>query len=330
MKVLNSEVTEIFMRKVAVIIPNFNGEKFLGDALGALEYDKYSVIVVDNGSTDGSVAFIKNYFPQTEIICLDENYGFSRAVNEGLKKCDAKFAVLLNNDTRAEKGFVDKLLEAMEADERIFSCQAKMLQMDYPEKIDSAGDFYCALGWGISRGKDKQKILYCTRDRIFSACAGAAMYRTEVFRRIGYFDEAHFAYLEDVDVGYRARIAGYENAFAPEAIVYHKGSGATGSRHNAFKVKLAARNNLYMIYKNMPRWQILINLPLLLIGWLIKALYFALKGMGLSYVKGSWKGILLARKGHKTPFLAENFDHCWEIQIQLWKALRYLIMVPFR
>ena len=330
MKVLNSEVTEIFMRKVAVIIPNFNGEKFLGDALGALEYDKYSVIVVDNGSTDGSVAFIKNYFPQIEMICLDENYGFSRAVNEGLKKCDAKFAVLLNNDTRAEKGFVDKLLEAMEADERIFSCQAKMLQMDYPEKIDSAGDFYCALGWGISRGKDKQKFLYCTRDRIFSACAGAAMYRTEVFRRIGYFDEAHFAYLEDVDVGYRARIAGYENAFAPEAIVYHKGSGATGSRHNAFKVKLAARNNLYMIYKNMPRWQILMNLPLLLIGWLIKALYFALKGMGLSYVKGSWKGILLARKGHKVPFLAENFDHCWKIQIQLWKALRYLIMVPFR
>lgn len=330
MKVLNSEVTEIFMRKVAVIIPNFNGEKFLDDALGALEYDKYPVMVVDNGSTDGSVAFIKKHFPQTELICLDQNYGFCRAVNEGLKKCDAEFAVLLNNDTRAEKGFVDKLLKVMESNQRVFSCQAKMLQMDRPERIDSAGDFYCALGWGLSRGKDRPATEFCREDFIFASCAGAAIYRTNVFRKIGYFDEAHFAYLEDVDIGYRARIAGYENYFAPEAIVYHKGSGATGSRHNAFKVEHSSCNNLYMIYKNMPRWQILLNLPLLLVGWLVKCLYFALKGMGLSYVKGSWKGILLARKGHKIPFLAENFDHCWKIQIQLWKALRYLIKVPLR
>ena len=107
--------------------------------------------------------------------------------------------------------------------------------------------------------KTARQISLLNPAKIFSACGGAVLYRREVFDQIGLFDEAHFAYLEDVDVGYRAQICGYENWYEPQAVVYHKGSAATGSRHNTFKVSHASRNNIYLIYKNMARWQILIN-----------------------------------------------------------------------
>ncbi|MDO5539769.1 MAG: glycosyltransferase family 2 protein [Eubacteriales bacterium] len=313
------------MRKVAVVIPNLNGMAYLEACLGSLEVQKYPVIMVDNGSTDGSVEFVKKYYPEVELICLDKNYGFCKAVNEGIKSCDAEFVILLNNDTKAAVGFVENLLNAIQQDEKIFSCQAKMMQMDKPDLIDSAGDFYCALGWQRARGKDCLGTSCSKADEIFSSCGGAAIYRRDVFEKIGYFDEAHFAYLEDVDIGYRARIAGYQNRFVPDATVYHKGSGATGSRYNRFKVEHSAKNNVYMIYKNMPYWQIVINLPFLVIGWLIKFLFFSVKGMGPVYIKGLWKGVLLARAGEKVSFLPENLDNCWSIQLQLWKNLFLLL-----
>ena len=124
-------------------------------------------------------------------------------------------------------------------------------------------------------------------DRIFSACAGAAIYRKELLEKIGLFDEAHFAYLEDVDVGYRANLYGYRNLFAPDAAVYHVGSAVSGSRHNPFKVELTARNNLYLIYKNMPPLQLLINLPFLLLGILIICVVII---TGRSFVDGMSHG----------------------------------------
>ena len=121
-----------------------------------------------------------------------------------------------------------------------------------------------------------------------------------------------------MDIGYRAKIAGYENWFVPEAVVYHKGSATSGSRYNKFKVFHSSRNNIYLIYKNMSRWQILINLPFLAAGCLIKLMFFTLKGFGLTYLNGLWKGILMARNGKKVPFLPANFDNCCKIQIELW------------
>ncbi|MFR4782128.1 MAG: glycosyltransferase family 2 protein [Pilosibacter sp.] len=107
-----------------------------------------------------------------------------------------------------------------------------------------------------SEASGVRKGLYKKSCRVFTACAGAAIYRREVFETIGYFDEMHFAYLEDIDVGYRAKLYGYDNVFCPEAVVYHVGSGTSGSKYNSFKVKLAARNNVYLNYKNMRAWQL--------------------------------------------------------------------------
>ena len=119
-------------------------------------------------------------------------------------------------------------------------------------------------------------------------------------------------------MGYRARIYGYKNRYLPEAVVYHAGSGTTGSRYNEFKVRHSSRNNVYMIYKNMPMAQILLNLPFLAAGFLVKYLFFLKKGYGTLYAKGLAEGITMAREGKKVPFQARNLKNYAKIQIELW------------
>ena len=132
--------------------------------------------------------------------------------------------------------------------------------------MDDAGDEYTILGWTRKVGDGKSPDLYTAEREIFSACAGAALYRKNILDEIGYFDENFFAYMEDVDISYRARIKGYKCVYCPEAVVYHFGSGTSGSRYNEFKIRLAARNNVYVPYKNMPLPQLVLYGFLLLAG----------------------------------------------------------------
>ncbi len=140
-------------------------------------------------------------------------------------------------------------------------------------------------------------------------------------------DENHFAYLEDIDLGYRARIYGYDNIYIPTAVVSHAGSGSTGSRYNKFKVDLTSRNSVYLIYKNMPLPQILLNFPFLLAGFGIKALFFLRKGYGRTYLKGCQKGIRLcaSREGraHRVRFRRAHIPSYVRIQLELWRNLWY-------
>ena len=128
----------------------------------------------------------------------------------------------------------------------------------------------------------------------------------------------HFAYLEDLDVGYRARIFGYENRYEPKAIVYHMGSGTTGSRYNEFKVRYSARNNLYVVYKNMPSLQLILNLPFLLAGCIVKYFFFRKRDMGGEYLRGLKEAFPLMKKEKKAGFRPENFSHYLRIQLELW------------
>ena len=166
---------------------------------------------------------------------------------------------------------------------------------------------------------------YTEPSKIFAACGGAAVYRRDVFAKIGYFDENHFAYLEDIDIGYRARIFGYQNGYCPDAIVYHAGSGASGSRYNAFKVDLSSRNSIYLIYKNMPLLQLILNMPFLLLGFLVKTLFFIKKRFGLLYLRGLWKGIRLScsKEGrkHKIPFSVRRLWQYCKIQGMLYAGV---------
>jgi len=153
---------------------------------------------------------------------------------------------------------------------------------------------------------------------VFSCCAGAAIYRMDVLKKIGGLDEQHFAYLEDVDLGYRARIDGFENWYTPEAKVYHVGSATTGTRYNEKKVFLAARNTIFVIYKNMPLLQLFINLPFILAGMIVKTLFFVKKGFVKDYWSGICEGVRDCHKCRKVSFTGKNLSHYLKIQLELW------------
>lgn len=307
--------------EVSVIIPNFNGLAYLEGVLSSLERQSmknFEVILVDNGSTDGSCAFVASQYSWVHIIELSENFGFSRAVNEGIRAARAPYVLLLNNDTEVEPDFLKEMVEGIQRHKKAFSCQAKMIQFHDRDKMDDGGNYYCALGWAFAEGKGKAAEYYDKEKKIFSSCAGAAIYRKKIFEKIGYFDDEHFAYLEDLDVGYRARIYGYENWYIPGAVVYHVGSGTSGSRYNQFKIRYSSRNNIYMIYKNMPLLQIILNLPFLLVGFGMKILFFCLKGYGREYLAGIKNGFQLSAKGRKVSLALKHFPAYCKIQWELW------------
>lgn len=316
------------MSKTAVVIPNYNGIKFLADCLNSLKTQSvrdFDVIVVDDCSTDESLKEIECNFSWVKSVKRIENGGFAVAVNDGIrlaKENGVEYVILLNNDTVADTFFVEKMVKAIEEDSNIFSVQAKMLSLKEPEVIDDAGDFYTVLGWAYARGKGKNASKYNKKDRIFAACAGAAIYRMDILDKIGCFDEAHFAYLEDIDIGYRARLYGYYNMYEPEAIVYHAGSATSGSRYNEFKIRLASRNSVYLIYKNQTLIQKIIHFVPLTVGFLVKQLFFSLKGYGKTYHNGVLEGLKMCRtseaKGKKVGRLPGCFGALLCIEWELW------------
>lgn len=337
--------------KVTVVIPNYNGMKFVEECLESVlsqdaDTPSFQVIVVDNGSTDGSLEWLSEHYsggvlaadesntiPDTTdkpsiavtILPQDTNTGFCHAVNVGIEAANTPYILLLNNDTKVKPNFIKSLYRAIEAKPDAFSISAKMLMWDKPELLDDAGDRYCVLGWAYARGKGKAADQYNAPCKIFSACGGAAIYRRSVFDEIGLFDEAHFAYLEDLDIGYRAQIYGYKNYYEPTAEVIHYGSASSGSRYNEWKTGIAAANSVYVIAKNMPLLQWIWNLPFLLVGFFVKFLFFCRKKMGKIYLKGLLQGVKksLSKTGRKCKiaFKISHLSRYFAIQVQLYMNL---------
>lgn len=308
--------------KVTIVIPNYNGKHFMEPCLSSLSeqtYKNFHILVVDNASSDGSIEYMEENYPDIELIKLQKNFGFSKAVNIGIQHSRTPYVILLNNDTTVDTRYVEEMVKAIEKSPKIFSVSSKMIQMYHPELIDSAGDLYTLLGWGVCRGCGRPVSNYTKYDEIFTACAGAAIYRRSVFDEIGYFDENHFAYLEDIDIGYRARIYGYYNMYCPTALVYHVGSGTSGSKYNSFKVKLAARNNLYLNYKNMPALQLVLNFIPLAIGYFVKYLFFCKIGFGKDYKEGFIEGLQTAKLQKKVKFQFKHLGNYLIIEIDLIK-----------
>ena len=274
-----------------IIIPNYNGLKFMDEcirSLNAQTYPNFRTLVVDNGSTDGSVEWLKEH--QIDTIFLPENTGFSGAVNVGIKAADTPYVLLLNNDVRVDEYFVAEMVRAIGQSERIFSVSSRMIQMYHPDRLDDAGDMYSLLGWAYQRGVGRDLTHYRRSSRVFSACAGAAIYRREVFEEIGYFDEMHLPIWKILMWATGPVSMDIDNIYCPTAVVYHVGSGTSGSRYNQFKIRYSSRNNIYLIYKNMPFLQIVLNLPFFLVGFGAKILFFASKGFGREYLAGIKNG----------------------------------------
>ena len=309
--------------KVSVVTPNYNGERFLKTFFESLNRDSEyigEVIIVDNGSTDGSKDYIRNNKFNFPIVLIEntENRGFSPAVNQGIEKAKYEYIFSLNNDTEIKEGSIKALVDLASSDDNIFSVQAKMLQYDNKELIDDVGDEYNLLAWTKKVGENHNSNEYTEPCEIFSACAGAAMYKKSLLNEIGMFDDNFFAYMEDVDLAIRSRISGHVNMLCPDAIVYHIGSATSGSRYNEFKVRLAARNNVWVVYKNLPIPIKIVNFIFLFLGFLIKYIFFVRKGFGSTYLAGLKEGLSSrGEKIDKVKFKAGNTKNYFKIEYRL-------------
>ena len=308
--------------KVSVVTPNYNGEKFLKTFFSSLNQDcDYigEVIIVDNGSSDKSREFIKNNsfnFP-VKLIENSENLGFSPAVNQAIREARYEYIFSLNNDTEVKEGSNKALCDLISSSNDIFSVQAKMLQYDNKQLIDDVGDEYNLLAWTKKIGENHNSSEYTEVFEIFSSCAGAALYRKSLLEELGMFDDNFFAYMEDVDLAIRSRIEGYRNLSCPQAIVYHIGSATSGSRYNEFKVRLAARNNVWVVYKNLPIPLKVLNFVFLFFGFLMKYLFFFRKGFGSIYLSGLKEGLSTRSKISKVKFSWTNTKNYFKIEYRL-------------
>lgn len=271
---------------VDIIIPNWNGLKWLPGCLDSIKkqtWPGYRITVVDNGSLDGSVEWISREHPEVFLVALDSNYGFSVAVNRGIDATKNPLIFLLNNDTELAPDCLEQLVAAAKEKHDYAFFATKMLDFYQRDILDGAGDGFLRGGAGYRLGTmEKDGPAYNKDGPVFGACAGAALYRRDLFERIGMFDEDFFAYLEDVDLNVRAASAGLHSWYVPTARVYHIGSASSGSKINKLTVSLSTRNSLMVMFKNYPMpffFRFLLPITLYQIAWLLftikKGCFFA-------------------------------------------------------
>ena len=219
-------------RRLTVIIPTWNRARLLEQCLSSLARQRVTcpVLVVDNGSTDSTREMLEARFPEVEVLALEENQGFARAVNRGILHSKSEYVALLNNDTEVDPGWVEAGLAAFDQNPGYWFLASRMMDFRRRSTIDSAGDGYDRTGMPYKRGRGDPSHRHCERRPVLGASAGAAFYRRELFLRIGLFDEQYYMYLEDVDLSLRAQLTGHPCLYVPEAAVYHIEAASDASR----------------------------------------------------------------------------------------------------
>jgi len=241
---------------VSVVIVNWNGKDFLRSCLESLNnqtFKDFEVIVVDNGSEDGSLEMLESDFPDVKSIGLGKNSGFCYANNLGIRKARGKYVALLNNDTKADKLWLESLVRFLDSRPEYSFASSKMICMNEPDKIDRIADSFASCGFmfGLGSGLGKEKY-YKESFEIFGVCGGAAFFRNEVFEKVGAFDERYFAYLEDLDLNWRMQHAGLKGVYVPDAVVYHFGGGTSSGINNPWVIRKTVRNLWFTLSKNIP------------------------------------------------------------------------------
>jgi GT2 family glycosyltransferase len=237
----------------SIIIPHWNGRQHLDDCLKALRrqsFGDFETILVDNGSSDGSQAYVRRAFPEVRLLELGHNRGFTGACNAGYAVAQGEFIVLLNNDTAADPGWLAALDGAFRRHPRAGILASKLRLFDQPQRLHAAGDFYRCDGipgnrgvWQLDEGQ------FDHEEAVFGACGAAAAYRRRMLQQVGFLDDAFYFSCEDVDVAWRAHLAGWQVVYVPSAIVYHKLKATSGSVTASY---YDGRNFLYLIWKNYP------------------------------------------------------------------------------
>lgn len=284
------------MRRLAVIIVNYNGGALLAECLSALARQTVPaarVLVVDNGSNDGSVAACRTAFPKVEYIELGYNAGFARANNVAVERADdCEWVALLNPDAFADANWVAAFQRRASEFPNVDSFASCMLWAQDPTKIDGAGDVYRVdgLAWPRAQGGRADGLSDVAED-VFSPSAGAAFYRRSAFLAAGGFCERFFCYYEDVDLGFRLRLRGHRCRFLPDAVVHHVGSALTG-KGSDFSVYYAHRNFVWTYVRNMPGRLVWVYLPAHVAANLASTVVFIRKGQGRAILRAKWHAVL--------------------------------------
>jgi GT2 family glycosyltransferase len=291
------------MQAPCVIVPNWNGKDSLKQCLDSLQAQslKPHIIVVDNGSTDGSLAIIEQQYPDVELIKHAVNKGYAGGVNPGFRRAielGAAYAAPFNNDAVADKHWLKELVKYLDTHKHVGIAACKLLTRD-GKHLDSTGDYYTVWGLPYPRGRNESDInKYDDQTDIFAASGGASLFRTAMLQQIGLFDEDFFAYYEDVDLSFRAQLAGWKVAFVPSAIAYHEIS-ATSSKIKGFATYQTLKNLPLLFSKNVPRKYLFkIGRRYFLAHFLF---YFRAlsRGQVSAAIKGDTKGTWLLITGYK-------------------------------
>lgn len=289
--------------KVAVVIPNWNGQDYIADCLISLQKQitKHHIIVVDNGSVDSSIEIIKKQFPAVELLVQQKNLGFAGGVNVGINKAITsgfEYIALFNNDAVADKNWLGNLVDVGDKHTGVGIITGKFMQMD-KKHIDSTGDMYSTVGMPFPRGRNQvDKEQFNKAEYVFGGTGGASLYKTKMLQEIGLFDKDFFAYFEDVDISFRAQLAGWKVRYEPRALSYHHVS-ATTSKLGGFSRYHSTKNFVMLFNKNMPRHLYWKYKPLFFYG-LLRMLGGALRDKHLgSFIKGLSKAIALTPSTYK-------------------------------
>ena len=286
------------MPLVDVIVLNYNGKHFLGPCLEALSgqtFQDFETLVVDNGSSDGSVDFLREQYPDVKVLALPKNYGFAGGNNRGIEATTSKYVALLNNDTEVSPEWLHALVDVLELKPEVGSCASKMIQISDRFTVDTVGDLYYAYGGAEKRGFGEPADLYDEPSMVFGACAGAAIYRREMLDDIGLLDEDFFVYYEDVDLSFRAQLRGYRCQYVPAAVVYHHVSGFF-AKHLGEKGRLSRRNMLEVLVKNMPVSLLIKNSLWIMLVLIYFDVYHMLHGDAKMILSARWDNVRRFRR----------------------------------
>jgi GT2 family glycosyltransferase len=280
---------------VTVVIVNYNGGEMICQCISALEVQRFigfTIVVVDNNSTDGSVTSIRTRHPSVLVLEPGSNLGFAGGVNHALRECElGLWVALLNPDAFPTPDWLENLVDAARKHPEYAAFGSRMFSDEERLQLDGVGDAYHVSGlpWRNGHGC-KNSARYEQEGEIFAPCAAAALYRTDAIKSIGLFDEDFFLYVEDVDLGFRLRLAGYRALYVPTASVVHLGSAFVG-KHSEFQIYHGHRNLVWVYIKNMPGILFWIFLPLHIGLNLVTLVWFSLRGNAGVIFKAKWDAL---------------------------------------
>lgn len=322
--------------EVTVVVVNFNGRHYLGECLASLEAQtlprrSWEAILVDNGSTDGSADYVRSAFPWMRLLQASRNLGFARANNAAFRQARGRFLALLNNDTAADAGWLEGLLEALEAEPGAGGAASKIVFRDRPDLINSAGLNLYADGRGGDRGfRQPDDGRFDQPAEVFGACAAGVLLRRELLEDVGDFDERFFVYYEDLDLAWRARLRGWRFVYAPRSLVRHVHCGTSGE-WSPFFVYHVERNRALVALKNAPA---LVAARSLAVFWARAARKWA-RVLALQDRQPADRGQALAYAAAGASLLALTPEMLWKrFVIRVWRrrvadgALAPLISPP--